>query len=124
MFSPEFINRLDAIVAFKALPKEILLRVIDKLMCELSDQLVEKGITLNLSHEAKEWLFEKAYDPSYGARPFARAISEHIKKRMVDEMLFGNLVAGGHVDVGVKDKTLEFRIQTKLLSKATKIGRV
>jgi ATP-dependent Clp protease ATP-binding subunit ClpA len=66
-------------------------------------------------------LFEKAYEPAYGARPFARAISEHIKKPLVDEMLFGNLVAGGTVDIGVKNEKLDFKIQTKLLSQSAKV---
>jgi len=84
MFAPEFINRLDAIVPFKPLPKDVLLQVIDKLILELSEQLSEKGIKIKLTSEAKEWLFEKAYEPAYGARPFARAISEHVKKKLVD----------------------------------------
>jgi ATP-dependent Clp protease ATP-binding subunit ClpA len=120
MFAPEFINRLDAIVPFKPLPREILLQVIDKLILELSEQLSEKMIRIQLTDAAKEWIFEKAYDPAYGARPFARAINEHIKKQLVDEMLFGDLVAGGTVEVGVKDGTLNFRLQTKLLSHAPK----
>ena len=118
MFSPEFINRLDAIVAFKPLPKEVLIQVIDKLIGELSEQLSEKAIRIKLTPEAKEWIFEKAYDPAYGARPFARAISEHVKKKLVDEILFGDLVAGGVVEVGVKKNELDFKIQTKLLSQA------
>lgn len=121
MFSPEFINRLDAIVAFKPLPKEVLIQVIDKLILELSEQLSEKSIRIKLGPDAKEWLFEKAYEPAYGARPFARAISEHIKKPLVDEMLFGNLVAGGTVDIGVKNEKLDFKIQTKLLSQSAKV---
>lgn len=118
MFSPEFINRLDAIIPFKPLPKEILLQVIDKLIAELSEQLSERAIRIKLTTEAKEWIFEKAYDPAYGARPFARALSEHVKKKLVDEMLFGDLVAGGVIEVGVKKNELEFKIQTKLLSQA------
>jgi len=118
MFSPEFINRLDAIVPFKPLPKEVLLQVIDKLIVELSEQLSEKAIRIKLNPDAREWIFEKAYDPAYGARPFARAISEHIKKKLVDEMLFGDLVAGGVIEVGVKKDELSFKIQTKLLSQA------
>lgn len=118
MFSPEFINRLDAIIPFKPLPKEVLLQVIDKLIAELSEQLSEKAIRIKLTPEAKEWIFAKAYDPAYGARPFARAISEHVKKKLVDEMLFGDLVAGGVIEVGVKKNELDFKIQTKLLSQA------
>jgi len=118
MFSPEFINRLDAIVAFKPLPKEILIQVIDKLVGELGEQLTEKGIRIELTPSAREWIFEKAYDPAYGARPFARAINEHIKKKLVDEMLFGELVAGGVVTVDVKKEQLYFKLQSKLLSQA------
>ncbi len=122
MFSPEFINRLDAIVPFQSLPKDILIQVIDKLILELSEQLSEKAIRIKLNKEAKEWIFEKAYEPAYGARPFARAISEYIKKRLVDEILFGGLVAGGAVDVGVKNNELDFKLQTKLLSQAAKVS--
>ncbi len=120
MFSPEFINRLDAIVPFKPLPKEILIQVIDKLILELCEQLVEKKIRIQLTVAAKEWLFEKAYDPAYGARPFARAINEHIKKKLVDEMLFGELVAGGLVNIDVKQGALNFKWQTKLLAQSAK----
>jgi ATP-dependent Clp protease ATP-binding subunit ClpA len=111
LFAPEFINRLDAIVPFEALPKEILLRVIEKGIKELNEQLKEKNIEVNLTKDAESWIFEQAYDPAYGARPFARAIDEHIKKPLVDEILFGKLVKGGKVKVTLKDEKLVFAIK-------------
>lgn len=107
-FAPEFLNRLDAVISFDPLPKEILLQVISKGIVELQAQLKEKEIVLEVSDEAKELIFEKAYEPAYGARPFARAIDEKIKRPMVDEILFGKLSKGGTVKVGVTERELVF----------------
>lgn len=98
-FQPEFINRLDAVIPFDPLPKEVLLQVISKGIAELEAQLKEKKIVLEVTEKARELLFEKSYEPAYGARPFARAIDERIKRPMVDEILFGKLVQGGKVKV-------------------------
>ncbi len=107
-FAPEFINRLDAIIPFEALKEKELLDVIGKYLNELAVQLKEKKIDLVIKDEVKKWLFEKAYDPAYGARPFARAVDENIKKGLVDEILFGKLSDGGKVTVSVKEEALHF----------------
>lgn len=111
-FRPEFLNRLDAIVEFQALPKEILLQVVRKFVGELKDQLKKKRIELELSEEAYEWLFSKGHQPEYGARPFARIVDEHLKKPLVDDILFGELSKGGRVKVDIKDSQLDFRIDS------------
>lgn len=106
-FRPEFINRLDAIVEFQALDKSLLLQVIRKFISELEAQLLKKTISMEVYPDAVEWLFEKGYEPAYGARPFARVIDENIKRRLVDDILFGKLQNGGKVTVSVKDGDLK-----------------
>ncbi|OVE74364.1 ATP-dependent Clp protease ATP-binding subunit ClpA, partial [bacterium B13(2017)] len=107
-FSPEFRNRLDAIVNFNPLSKEILLQVIDKFLSELESQLSEKDIIIKVSKEAKGWILEKGYDKSLGARPFHRIIQEHIKTPLVDEILFGELENGGEIKIELNDNKLSF----------------
>jgi len=102
-FRPEFLNRLDAVVEFQALDKDLLLQVIRKFISELEAQLLKKTISMEVYPEAIEWLYEKGYDPAYGARPFARVIDENIKRRLVDDILFGKLSGGGRVTVNVSD---------------------
>jgi len=99
VFSPEFRNRLDAIVQFKGLPPDIVRLVVDKFLLELDGQLAEKKVALDVSEAAKEWLAKKGYDPKFGARPMSRVIHEHIRKALADELLFGALVDGGSVHV-------------------------
>lgn len=106
-FRPEFINRLDAIVEFHALDKALLLQVIRKFVSELEAQLLKKTISMEVYPDAIEWLYDKGYEPAYGARPFARVIDEHIKRRLVDDILFGKLVNGGRVTVSVADTDLK-----------------
>ncbi len=108
LFTPEFRNRLDAIIAFSGLTPEIVARVVEKFVMQLEAQLADRNVTIELSSAAKEWLAERGYDPLYGARPLARAIQEHIKKPLAEELLFGRLAKGGAVKVGVKDGTLDF----------------
>jgi ATP-dependent Clp protease ATP-binding subunit ClpA len=103
-FTPEFINRLDAIVHFQALPEDVILQVVRKFLGELKLQLEKKKITLEATEAAERWLVKKGFDPLYGARPLARTIDEHIKKPLVDEILFGKLEKGGKVVVDVKDE--------------------
>lgn len=98
-FPPEFLNRLDAIVEFKSLPKEMLLKVVEKFMLELKDQLHEKKVQLSWDQSVLEYLYEKGYNPAYGARPFARTVDEHVKKSLVDDLLFGKLAKGGSVKI-------------------------
>jgi ATP-dependent Clp protease ATP-binding subunit ClpA len=115
-FSPEFINRLDAVVTFSNLNKEMVMRVIDKALSEMAESLLERKIKLVVSDAAKEFIFEKGYDPSYGARPIARAIDEHIKKKLVDEMLFGKLTEGGKVEVNCSEGDLRLTVESPLVT--------
>jgi len=108
MFTPEFRNRLDAVIAFAGLTPEIVARVVDKFVMQLEAQLADRNVTIELSSAAREWLAEKGYDPLYGARPLARIIQEHIKKPLAEELLFGRLTKGGAVKVGFKDGALTF----------------
>jgi ATP-dependent Clp protease ATP-binding subunit ClpA len=102
-FTPEFLNRLDAIVHFGKLPEAVILQVVVKFMGELSKQLGRRKIELESTEAAQKWLLKKGFDPLYGARPLARTIDEHIKKPLVDEILFGKLEKGGRVKVDIKD---------------------
>ena len=108
LFTPEFRNRLDAVIAFAGLTPEIVGRVVEKFVMQLEAQLADRNVTIELSSAAKEWLAERGYDRLYGARPLARVIQEHIKKPLAEELLFGKLVNGGAVKVGMKDGSLEF----------------
>jgi ATP-dependent Clp protease ATP-binding subunit ClpA len=101
-FSPEFRNRLDAIIHFTQLPREVILMVVDKFVAELDVLLGEKKVTIDLSPAARELLADRGYSPQYGARPMARVIQNEIKRPLADEILFGRLVNGGHVDIGVE----------------------
>ena len=102
-FTPEFLNRLDAIVHFNKLPEDVMLEVVRKFLGELEKQLAKKKIEIKASDEALKWLLKKGFDPLYGARPLHRTIDEHVKKPLVDEILFGKLEKGGTVNVDVKD---------------------
>ena len=108
LFTPEFRNRLDAIIPFSALSPEIVARVVEKFVMQLEAQLADRNVTIELSSAAKEWLSERGYDPLYGARPLARVIQETIKKPLAEELLFGKLVKGGSVKVTMKDGKLDF----------------
>jgi ATP-dependent Clp protease ATP-binding subunit ClpA len=109
-FTPEFINRLDAIVAFDKLPEDVMLDIVRKFLHELEKQLGKKKIELKATDEALKWLLKKGFDPQYGARPLARTIDEHVKKPLVDEILFGKLEKGGRVKVDIKDDKPTFEI--------------
>jgi len=110
LFTPEFRNRLDAIIAFDGLTQETVGRVVEKFVMQLEAQLADRNVTIELSSAAKEWLAERGYDRLYGARPLARVIQEYIKKPLAEELLFGKLVKGGAVKVTLKDGKLEFDI--------------
>jgi len=105
-FTPEFRNRLDAVVQFGALGFEHILRVVDKFLIELEAQLQEKHVALSATPEARQWLAEHGFDPQMGARPMARLLQDKIKRPLADELLFGKLVNGGKVEVGVSDGQL------------------
>ncbi len=108
MFSPEFRNRLDATIPFNNLTPEVMSRVVDKFIMELEVQLDDRNVTIELSDEARKWLGDKGYEPSFGARPLARVIQEHVKKPLAEELLFGKLAKGGTVRVGIEKKKLGF----------------
>jgi ATP-dependent Clp protease ATP-binding subunit ClpA len=108
MFSPEFRNRLDAMIVFNSLSMEIIERVVDKFIIELDHQLNEKKVFLQLTVKARRWLAEKGYDPSFGARPMARLIQNEIKRVLADEILFGRLQNGGKVEVDENEGKLAF----------------
>jgi len=107
MFSPEFRNRLDAVIAFASLTPEVIAKVVEKFVFQLEAQLGDRNITIELTPEANKWLAERGYDDKFGARPLARVIQEHIKKPLAEEILFGALKDGGIVRVLVEEKGQE-----------------
>ncbi len=113
LFTPEFRNRLDAIVTFKALAPETIKNVVQKFVIQLEAQLADRNVTIELSDDAADWLAKNGYDELFGARPLARVIQEHIKKPLADEILFGRLVRGGHVKVELRDGKLAFDIDAR-----------
>ncbi len=110
LFTPEFRNRLDAIIPFAGLTEETVGRVVEKFVMQLEAQLADRNVTIELSSAAKEWLAERGYDRLYGARPLARVIQEYIKKPLAEELLFGKLVKGGSVKVNLVDGKLVFDV--------------
>ena len=111
LFTPEFRNRLDAVVQFKALSQEIIRQVVQKFVMQLEAQLADRHVTIETTEEAADWLAKNGFDELYGARPLARVIQDNIKKPLADEILFGRLVKGGHVKVVLKDSKLAFEIE-------------
>jgi len=109
MFSPEFRNRLDAVVSFANLSPEVMDKVVDKFVMELESQLSDRDVTITLTDKSRNWLSNKGYDKKFGARPLARIIQEYIKKPLSEELLFGDLTKGGNVQVDVKNKELSFK---------------
>jgi ATP-dependent Clp protease ATP-binding subunit ClpA len=101
MFTPEFRNRLDQIIAFSNLPPEVVAQVVDKFVMQLEAQLADRHVSIDLSEGARKWLAQKGFDPLYGARPLARVIQEHIKKALAEDILFGRLEKGGTVRIGL-----------------------
>jgi len=108
MFSPEFRNRLDAVVPFAYLGKDVVSRVVDKFILQLELQLAEQNVHVQFGSDAREWLGERGYDRLYGARPMARLIQDKVKQPLAEELLFGKLAHGGEVQVSVKDGALSF----------------
>ncbi|PPD35598.1 MAG: ATP-dependent Clp protease ATP-binding subunit ClpA [Methylomonas sp.] len=114
-FSPEFRNRLDAIVQFKTLDIGVVSSVVDKFIFELEAVLADKNVTLTLEADARIWLAERGYDEKMGARPMARLIQEKVKKPLAEDLLFGRLVNGGHVRIYVENNQLAFGVESKQL---------
>ncbi len=111
LFTPEFRNRLDAVVQFKPLTQDVIRQVVMKFVMQMEAQLADRHVTIETSEEAADWLASNGFDELYGARPLARVIQENIKKPLADEILFGRLVKGGHVKVVLKDGKLAFEIE-------------
>ena len=101
LFSPEFRNRLDAVIQFASLDPATIERVVDKLLVEAEAQLETKRVTISVDEAARRWIAQRGYDPKMGARPMARVIQEFIKRPLAEELLFGKLVDGGHVEVSL-----------------------
>jgi ATP-dependent Clp protease ATP-binding subunit ClpA len=121
LFTPEFRNRLDAVIQFAPLDRATIERVVDKLIVEVETQLEQKGVQLNVEDAARSWIAEKGYDPKMGARPMARVIQEHIKRPLAEELLFGRLAGGGQVQVSVSadGSKLEFECTPAQLPEVT-----
>ena len=110
-FTPEFRNRLDAVISFGALPKPVIMQVVEKFVLQLEAQLLDRNVHIELTPKAAEWLSDKGYDAKMGARPLGRVIQEYIKKPLAEELLFGALVKGGLVKVGVKNGVLDIKYE-------------
>ena len=104
MFTPEFRNRLDAMVSFKALDEQIIMRVVDKFLLQLETQLTEKKVDVTFSDNLRKFLAKKGFDPLMGARPMQRLIQDTIRKALADELLFGRLIDGGRLSVDLDEK--------------------
>ncbi|MEO1642400.1 MAG: AAA family ATPase, partial [Pseudomonadota bacterium] len=104
LFTPEFRNRLDAVITFGGLTPEIIDRVVEKFILQLEIQLSDRNVSIEITKGARDWLAERGFDADFGARPLARVISEHVKKPMAEELLFGKLAKGGTVKIGVDNK--------------------
>ena len=113
LFTPEFRNRIDSIVRFSSLSKEVIAKVVDKELLEVERQLLEKEVQMQVDDQAREWIAEHGFDEAMGARPLGRLIQEQIKRGLADELLFGDLQNGGQVYISVKDDSLSFKIFAK-----------
>lgn len=122
LFTPEFRNRLDAIVPFGYLPPEVVARVVEKFILQLELQLADRNVHISLDDEAKAWLTERGYDKLYGARPMGRLMQEKVKQPLAEELLFGKLLHGGEVTVKLKDGALAFEITPAPPKKGGKKG--
>jgi len=118
-FTPEFRNRLDAVISFAPLSKAVILKVVEKFVMQLEAQLLDRGVHIELTPEAAAWLGEKGYDDKMGARPLGRVIQEHIKKPLAEELLFGRLIKGGVVVVEVNDGAIVLRIEKPVQPRLT-----
>jgi ATP-dependent Clp protease ATP-binding subunit ClpA len=112
VFTPEFRNRLDAVIQFDALDHNVILNVVDKFLIELESQLDDKKVSMSVTDTARHWLADKGYDPKMGARPMARVIQDEIKQVLADHLLFGDLTDGGHVKIDVEDDKLVCHVKS------------
>jgi ATP-dependent Clp protease ATP-binding subunit ClpA len=113
VFSPEFRNRLDAIVSFGPLAPGVMETIVEKFILQLEAQLAERRVAIDLKPDARQWLADKGYDPVYGARPLARVIQTEVRDRLTDEILFGRLENGGTVTIGLVDGSLTFAFEDR-----------
>jgi len=113
LFSPEFRNRLDAVIQFGGLDQDTIERVVDKLLVEAEAQLEAKRVTISVDEPARRWIARKGYDPKMGARPMARVIQEYIKRPLAEELLFGKLVNGGHVEVSLSEDGEKLKLDSR-----------
>lgn len=118
-FTPEFRNRLDSIIQFKALDDDSILKVVDKFLIELETQLEAKGVTMELNDDVRHWFADKGFDSTMGARPMARLIKDEIKRPLAEELLFGKLEHGGRVVISLKEGKLAFSIEARETGEAT-----
>jgi ATP-dependent Clp protease ATP-binding subunit ClpA len=113
LFSPEFRNRLDAVIQFGSLDQDTIERVVDKLLIEAEAQLEQKRVSISVDEPARRWIAKRGYDPKMGARPMARVIQEFIKRPLAEELLFGKLVNGGHVEVTLSEDGEKLKLDTR-----------
>jgi ATP-dependent Clp protease ATP-binding subunit ClpA len=113
LFSPEFRNRLDSVIQFGGLDQDTIERVVDKLLIEAEAQLEQKQVSISVSDEARRWIAKRGYDPKMGARPMARVIQEFIKRPLAEELLFGKLVNGGHVEITLSEDGEKLKLDTR-----------
>jgi ATP-dependent Clp protease ATP-binding subunit ClpA len=122
LFTPEFRNRLDATISFKALDEQIIMQVVDKFLLQLEGQLDEKKVDVTFTDALRKMLAKKGFDPLMGARPMQRLIQDTIRKALADELLFGKLVDGGRVTIDVDDKD-EVKLEITAADKGGKQGK-
>jgi ATP-dependent Clp protease ATP-binding subunit ClpA len=123
MFTPEFRNRLDAVVAFGNLPLDIILKVVEKFIFQLEAQLADRGVTIEMSEAASKWIADRGYDERFGARPLARTIQENIKKPLADELLFGKLEHGGTVKISVEGEGAAAKLKFDIIPGEPKVKK-
>jgi len=119
VFPPEFRNRLDSVVQFNPLPEPVVLKIVDKFLLELEQQLFERNVTLSATDAARDFFLKKGYKPEYGAREMGRVVQEHVKRDLADEILFGRLTEGGHAEVDVVDGKVILNIRPHPESEST-----
>jgi ATP-dependent Clp protease ATP-binding subunit ClpA len=121
LFSPEFRNRLDAVIQFGSLDQDTIERVVDKLLVEAEAQLEQKRVSISVDEPARRWIAKRGYDPKMGARPMARIIQEFIKRPLAEELLFGKLVNGGHVEVSLSEDGEKLKLDTHAADEPAKL---